>query len=31
VYCDDVEIIVIQYVDMNGVVQKEEFDILEKK
>lgn len=30
-YCDDVEIIVIQYVDMNGVVQKEEFDILEKK
>jgi len=31
VYYDDVEIIVIQYVDMNGVVQKEEFDILEKK
>jgi hypothetical protein len=31
VYCDDVEIIVIQYVDMNSVVQKEEFDILEKK
>jgi hypothetical protein len=31
VYCDDVEIIVTQYVDMNSVVQKEEFDILEKK
>jgi hypothetical protein len=31
VYCDDVEIIVTQYVDMNGVIQKEEFDILEKK
>lgn len=30
-YCDDVEIIVTQYVDMNSVVQKEEFDILEKK
>jgi hypothetical protein len=30
-YYDDVEIIVTQYVDMNGVVQKEEFDILEKK
>jgi hypothetical protein len=31
VYYDDVEIIVTQYVDMNGVIQKEEFDILEKK